>query len=204
MEYKSVGGKDGARKAQRFGEYAKAQGWTGKWSEYFEGDVAVVHIYCLRGDNERLDLWWHDGSVIDVPVYTLAGTKITCRNVSAAAKVIAEQPSAERIKRSVRSRAKSVDLTLEEGDIVTPEIIDQLRGSLPFDGESDDGELEAVLHNRKITRVNRLSGQVNEFYINADRKFKVVRREVASEDYVEFIDATGWHAVNLRSIVSVA
>jgi hypothetical protein len=193
VEYKSPRGRDAGRKAQNFADYAKQYGWTSKWSE----SNGVTHLFCRRGESETIDVWWQDNGCVMPgmePIYTLAGERIKLRNLSAAAKVAEKRPDPERLKRATKKR-KGIEYA---------GAIDGLRTSLPFDDESDDDEIEAVLHNRLITWMNRLSGQLYSARVNADKKFRVIRKDLASLDQIEFTDEEGFHAVYLHSIVSVA
>jgi hypothetical protein len=82
-----------------------------------------------------------------------------------------------------------------------------LRGSVPFDAESTDDEIEAVLHKRSITWINTISGQVDSARIDADKQFKIVRKngnEKIKADFVTFCCAEGYRAVYLKSIVAVS
>lgn len=82
-----------------------------------------------------------------------------------------------------------------------------LRGSVPFDSESSDEEIEAVLHKRAITWVNTISGQVDSARIDVDKQFKIVRKngnEKIKADFITFCSAEGYRAVYLKSIVAVS
>lgn len=192
-------GRTAAEKADNFGKYAKANGWQGKWSS--KEEPHVVHLFCRRGESETIDIWWHaNGSLIldRLPVYTLAGERIKLRNVSAAAKIVAGQPDTSRLRKAVRKQRKQL------GVVETPEeaaeLLASVQGSLPFDHESTDAEIKAVLNNKSIMWINRISGQLNTATVGG-KQFKIVNSDCPRQ--IHFCDSFGYHAVYLDSIVSV-
>ena len=206
-------GRTAAEKADNFGKYAKSHGWQGKWSA--KEEPHVVHLFCRRGESETIDIWWHaNGSLIldRLPVYTLAGEKIKLRNVSAAAKVVAAEPDMSRLRKATRKQRRQMNgdgpVKLSEDEI--SDYIAGMQGSLPFDHESTDEELKAVLKGRTVTWVNRFSGQLNSAVVSDNPKqFKVIREPKPQVHFVypvqrrTMIDTFGFRAVYLDSIVSV-
>lgn len=203
-EYVSVRGRDALRKAEHFGKFAKAYGWSGKWSK--DSDTGIVHLFCRRGENETIDIWWQANGCIEahmMPVYTLAGERIKCHNVSAAAKIAQNPPNHDRLKKAVRKRKRQTGIEYSD-----PAALVAVQGPLPFDHESDDAELEAVLHKRTITWVNSISGELDSAFVDADKQFQVIRKngsEACRGDQIGFCDPTagGYRAVYLNAIVSV-
>lgn len=200
FEYKSPRGRDGAKKAITFGSYAHQFGWSGKWTS----EDGVTHLFCRRGENETLDVWWMENGCVmpgHEPIYHLAGERIKLRNVSAAAKIVTATPDPDRLKKASRKRRKQTGIDGYHPDNAD-ELIMGLQGSLPFDSESDDEEIEAVLHGRTITWVNRMSGETDSAFVNADKQFQVKRN---GHDYITFCDAarSGFRSVYLDSIISV-
>lgn len=187
-------GRTGKEKAVNFGQYAKSYGWGGKWSA--EDDSQSVHLFASRGENESIDIYWHERGVFISATYSLAGEKIRLHNVAAAAQVARNKPDEKRLNKAIRRRrkSKSVDVTQISDDVIAG-----LQTSLPFDKESTDDEVKAVLFNKSITWVNRQTGQVNSAIVGG-KSFKVVRN---GRDYIDFVDGFGFHAVYLDSIVSV-
>lgn len=203
MEYKTIGGKDVTKKVGNFINYAKQFGWTGKWSTNEE--TGVTSLFARRGESETIEIWWQSNGCVmpgDEPIYTLAGERIRMRNVSAAAKIAASKPDPDRIGKAARRRNKGRGGFVPAAD--TEDQISELRGSLPFDSESDDDELEAVLHRRTVVWINRFTGQADSAFVNADKQFDVVRMD-NDRDQIHFCDSAhgGYRAVYLNSIVSV-
>lgn len=193
-------GRTAAEKATNFGVYAKQHGWKGKWSG--EEEPHVVHLFCRRGENETIDIWWHEnGSLMldRLPVYSLAGERIKLRNVSAAAKVVTEQPDTSRLRKAVRKQRRSLGVvdTPEEAS----ELLASVQGSLPFDHESTDAEIETVLFKKDITWINRISGQLHSAHVGGVKQFAVKNGDCPRQ--IQFIDDYGFHSVYLDSIVSV-
>lgn len=178
-------------KAAHFGEYAKAHGWKGGWA-ITDG---MLHLQASRGDNETMGIWWNEetGKFIEA-VYTLAGDSIKCQNVSAAAAIAAKPPSTERLKTAVRKR------TTDKVEAAA-ETIAALQGTLPFDHESSDEEVHAVLFNRGIVWVNRISGALTSATAGGTQ-FRVISNGKAPRQ-ITFCDDLGYHAVYVDSIVSV-
>ena len=192
------------RKASNFANFAKEHGWQSKCTQ--EG--IVVRLFARRGENETLEIQWHDGCVLTefAPVYSLAGERIKVRNLSAASKVIQEKPDPKRLAKATRKRKRQTGIDYSGGPLSDDDRM-SLRGSVPFDAESTDDEIEAVLHKRSITWINTISGQVDSARIDADKQFKIVRKngnEKIKADFVTFCCAEGYRAVYLKSIVAVS
>lgn len=210
-------GRSAREKAAHFGSYAKEHGWTGKWSE--DDDTGLLHLFARRGENETIDIWWimNNGAAHPdmLPIYTLAGEKIKCRNVSAVAAIAAKSPDENRLKKAVRKQKRQMGA----GEPVSQEHIEALQGSLPFDHESTDDELKDVLVGATVVWINRWSGETDTAQISTDPKhFKVARN---GHDYISFVnpipqrvlaqfgkaqmdcDTYGFRSVYLDSIVSV-
>jgi hypothetical protein len=193
-------GRTAAEKADNFGQYAKQHGWSGKWTGTEEPHT--VHLFCRRGESETIDIWWHsNGSLMldRLPVYSLAGERIKLRNVSAAAKIVAGQPDTSRLRKAVRKQRRQL------GVVETPEeaaeLLASVQGSLPFDHESTDAEIKAVLLGKGITWINRISGQLNSAVVGGAKHFAVKNGDCPRQ--IQFIDDYGFHSVYLDSIVSV-
>lgn len=181
-------------KANNFGKFVKQFGWAGKWTK--DQETGHVSLFCRRGENETIEICWHFGGGGTV-YYNLAGERIKCRNVSAAASLAQKEPDTSRLRRAIRKRRRQL------GHVTTDMVEDMLgeaQCSLPFDHESTDAEIKVALFNRSITWINRQSGQVSSAIVKG-RMFKVVRQ--TGRAYVDFVDDYGFHAVYLDSIVSV-
>lgn len=162
----------------------------------------MVHLFCRRGESETIDIWWDwNGSLIldRLPVYSLAGERIKLRNVSAAAKIVAGQPDTSRLHKAVRKQRRSL------GVVETPEeaaeILASVQGSLPFDHESTDDEIEFALFKKDITWINRISGQLHSAHVGGANLFRVSNGDCPRQ--ITFVDDYGFHSVYLDSIVSV-
>ena len=213
-------GRDAGEKAHNFALAIKEHGWSGKWTT--DEITGVLHLFARRGENETIDVWWSRGgkALPDMlPIYTLAGETIKCRNVSAAYAHAANAPDDNRLKKAVRRQQRK----LSNGNSVqnvTAETIASLQCSLPFDHESSDEELKDVLIGRTIVWVNRISGETDTAQISTDPKhFKVNRN---GHDFISFVnpipqrvlasfgkpnmesDTYGFRSVYLDSIVSVS
>lgn len=204
VDYVSPRGRDGLRKATTFANFAKGFGWLSKSTQ--EGNI--VRLFSRRGENETLDIQWHDGCILPglEPIYTMAGERIKLRNLSAASKIVQEQPDPKRLTKATRKRKRQTGIDYSGGPL-SEDDLDSLRGSLPFDAESSDDEIEAVLHKRSITWVNTISGQVDSARVDVDKQFKIVRKngnEKIKADFVTFCSSAGYRAVYLNSIVAVS
>src|SRR5882672_7818924 len=96
-------GRTGPEKAVNFGTYAKQFGWGGKW--LFDEGNGETHLHAFRGDHECIDIWWDvKGRVTQeaLALYIIAGEKIKCRNVSAAADIAAKEPDMTRLQKAHR------------------------------------------------------------------------------------------------------
>ena len=201
MEYKSPRGTDSAAKAEFFGAFIREHGWKGKYD--YDEDTGETHLWAKRGENERLDVYWQrNGSMGEGrdPIYTLAGDQVKLRNLSAMAKIAAAKPDGERLQRAIRKKRKASDVP--DGGY-TPEMMSDLQVALPFDDESSDEEIVAILDHAAITWINRMSGDT-ESGIAGSNHLEVVRRE-DGRHYVNFCDLLGgfFRSVYLSSIVSV-
>lgn len=181
-------------KANNFGKFVKQFGWAGKWTK--DQEAGHVSLFCRRGENETIEIVWHYGGGGTVH-YTLAGERIKCHNVSAAAAIAQKEPDATRLRKAIRKRRRQLGVV--DPEAVT-EMLDDAQCSLPFDHESTDAEIKVALFNRSITWINRQSGQVSSAIVKG-KLFKVVRR--TGRAYIDFVDDYGFHAVYLDSIVSV-
>lgn len=181
-------------KANNFGKFVKQFGWAGKWTK--DQETGHVSLFCRRGENETIEIVWHYGGGGTVH-YTLAGERIKCHNVSAAAAIAQKEPDATRLRKAIRKRRRQLGVV--DPEAVT-EMLDDAQCSLPFDHESTDAEIKVALFNRSITWINRQSGQVSSAIVKG-KLFKVVRR--TGRAYIDFVDDYGFHAVYLDSIVSV-
>lgn len=213
-------GRTAREKASHFGAYAKEHGWTGKWSE--DEDTGLLHLFARRGESETIDIWWiiENGAAHPdmLPIYTLAGEKIKCRNVSAIAVIAAKSADENRLKKAVRKQKRQWGIQ-ESGEKVTKEQIELLQTTLPFDHESTDQEVLDALYGRTITWVNRISGETDSATVGGNTKHcKVIRN---GHDQISFVnpipqrvlaqfgkaqmdcDTYGFRAVYLDSIVSV-
>jgi hypothetical protein len=185
-------GRSATDKASNFGKYAREHGWTGSFKE----EDGMVHLFARRGEGETIDIWWYpNGSLVldKLPIYTLAGERIKLRNVSAAAKVAAEEPDTSRLRKAVRKQRG-------RGDVIA------VKGSYDFTGMPDD-EIEASLLGRRIVWINSISGQPDTAMVEGRKTLRVTRD--SGEDMksvkaqVHFTDTSGFHAVYLDAIVSV-
>jgi hypothetical protein len=189
-------------KANNFGSFVKQFGWGGCWKEESNGNIALI---ATRGDNEEIEIIWYKTPQPGEPNgevwYTFAGQSKRCHNVAEAAKIAQSPPDPNTVRKAIRSKRQ------ENGEM-TPEMIESLQGSLPFDHESSDEELKLVLFHKDITWINRLSGRTRSAMIGGRRHFKVVRRE-DKHDYIDFVSVPPrgeipvFYAVYLDSIVSV-
>jgi hypothetical protein len=197
-------------KATNFGTFVKQFGWKGNFETDADGNVDLT---AKRGDNEVITITWYKGGGGEV-WYTLAGQRIKCNNVSAAAKIAKDDPDPSRFRRAVRKR--KTDSAVEE---FTPEMLEDLQGSLPFDHESSDAEIQEVLLGRTLTWINLTTGKVETAEVSDKPKhFSVCRN---GHDYVNFVypiparvlsrwgkdhmesDTYGFRSVYLDRIVSV-
>ena len=103
------------RKASNFANFAKEHGWQSKCTQ--EG--IVVRLFARRGENETLEIQWHDGCVLTefAPVYSLAGERIKVRNLSAASKVIQEKPDPKRLAKATRKRKRQTGIDYSGGPL---------------------------------------------------------------------------------------
>lgn len=190
-------GRTGPEKAVNFGTYAKQFGWGGKW--LFDEGTGETHLHAFRGDNECIDIWWQaNGAVIQtaLPIHTLAGEKIKCRNVSAAAAIAAKEPDVTRLQKAHRKQRRAVGGKVE------------VKATYDFEDMTDD-EIEQALLGRTIGWVNTLSGEVDQAEVLGRKTIKVTRSGLGDEEsevkpQVHFTDGSGFHAVYLESIVSVS
>ena len=187
-------GHTGQDKAVNFGLYLKSYGWSGSWTT--DDKAGTVQLGAKRGNNEAIEIQWKMSGTFLKGTYVLAGEKFRMHNVAAAAAVASEAPNEDRLKKSVRRQRKKIDHTNPD---VVGDMVAVAQCSLPFDGESSDAEIKAVLFNKSITWVNRQTGQINTAIVGG-KNFKVVRN---GRDYIDFVDGFGFHAVYLDSIVSV-
>jgi hypothetical protein len=185
-------------KANNFGMFVKEYDWTGGYETLDNGNVKLI---TTRGESEVIEITWFKtggGTVF----YTLAGEKVKCRNVSAAALIAQKQPDHSKLRKAVRRKRASIEVG---SDIVAQDLIDSLQGSLPFDHESTDAELKLVLKNKQIAWINRISGNIHTAVVTINKQFKVDR----DKHNITFIDGTGagafpaFRSVCLDSIVSV-
>ena len=191
--YHSQGG-NAAGKAAYFAEFIKTHGGGGSWST----EDGMLHLVANRGDNETIEIWWEETGKFIEAIYTLASETVGCHNVSAAAAIAAKAPSTERLRNAARTKRKEMGVIDKAQD--ASELIASAQGTLPFDHESTDKELKAVLFNRSITWVNRLSGALYSAVVGG-KMFRVVNGDVPRQ--ISFCDSYGYHAVYLDSIVSV-
>lgn len=193
-------GRSAADKAYKFAMYTQEHGWAGKWST--NEKTGITHLFARRGENETIDIWWLANGSLDLdhlPVYTLAGERIKLRNVSAAAAIARNLPNPDRLKKNVRRR-RNTNGTVTPTD--ASELLASVQGSLPFDHESTDAELKAVLFGRTITWLSPTAGLLNSAVVGGKNVFKVVRKATCPT-YIDFVDDTGFHSVHLDKIVSV-
>jgi hypothetical protein len=194
-------------KATNFGLYVKQFGWKGNFTTDADGNVDLV---ATRGENEQITITWYAGGG-GLVTYILAGDSIKCNNVSAAAKIAKEKPDPSRFRRAVRKRKVDEDYT--------PEMLEDLQGTLPFDHDSTDDEIRAALLGKTITWINRFSGQVETADVSPKpNHFSVCRN---GNDYINFVypiparvmsrwgkehmesDTYGFRSVYINRIVSV-
>lgn len=195
-EYQSRG-RTGPEKAVNFGTYAKQYGWGGKW--LMDEGTGVTHLHAYRGDNETIDIWWDaKGRVTQeaLPLYVIAGEKIKCRNVSAAADIVAKEPDMTRLQKATRKQRRASGGNVE------------VKATYDFEDMTDD-EIEQALLGRTIGWVNTLSGEVDQAEVLGRKTIKVTRSSLGDEEsevkpQVHFTDSSGFHAVYLHAIVSVS
>lgn len=183
-------GRSGPDKAANFGSYVKPYGWDGKWSR--DEETGVTHLFARRGENETINVWWQaNGAVIQeaLPMYTIAGEKIKCRNVSHAATIASREPDVDRLAKATKKQTRNLT-----GDKKI-----ELTATYDFTGMADD-EIEKMLLGARIGWINRLSGSVEQAQVCGRKQIKVVRN---GHTQLHFIDGDGFHAVYLDSIVSV-
>lgn len=184
-------GRSAREKAAHFGAYVKEHGWTGKWSE--DEDTGLLHLFARRGENETIDIWWiiENGAAHPdmLPIYTLSGEKIKCRNVSAAAAMAAKSEDDANERRAAARRTKPK--THKAHKVVKTTKYLQMR----------DDELEKLVLGRKIKWVNSISGDLEEAVVGGIKiKPRVVRNGHARLD---FLCDEGFRSVYLDQIVSV-
>lgn len=206
-------GRTAVEKAVNFGQHAKAHGWTGK--QTLDEETGVRHLFARRGESETIDIWWIEDTGAAhpdmLPIYTLAGEKIKCRNVSAVAAIAAKEPDTSRLRKAARKQRRKFDSPTVLSEEEIDDYIVSMQGTLPFDQESTDEEIKVALKGRTISWVNRMSGQVNSALVSDNPKhFSVIRN---GRDYVNFVypvqraheyETYGFRAVYLDSIVGVA
>lgn len=188
-------GRTGPDKAVNFGTYAKGHGWTGKWSQ--DETTGITHLFCRRGESETVDIWWQpSGGIISemLPIYTLAGEKIKCRNVSAAALIVRNEPDTSRLHKAVRKQRKGFGVCETNGEAHRTDKYIKMA----------DNELEQLLFGATVSWINSISGEVQTAEVGGKRTMKVIREvESGARDQVHFVDSFGFHAVYLDAIVSV-
>lgn len=202
VDYKSPRGRDGLRKANTFASFAAEFGWQCKVNQ----NGLEVKLFARRGTSETLDFIWIDGSWSDCCFYTLAGERIKCHNLSAASRIVQEKPDPKRLTKATQKRKRQTGIDYTTNHVFSEDDLLAARGSLPFDSESSDDEIEAVLHRKSITWLNTISGQVYSAFVDADRQFAIVRKncnEKIKADYITFSTKFGYRAVYLHSIVAV-
>jgi hypothetical protein len=186
-------GRTAREKAAHFGAFAKEHGWTGKWSE--DEESGILHLFARRGENETIDIWWiiANGAAHPdmLPIYTLSGEKIKCRNVSAAAAHAAKSEDDANERRAAARRAKPKKHAEHEHKVVkTTKYL-----------EMHDDELERLVLGRKIKWVNSLSGDVEEAVVGGSKiKPRVIRN---GHDRLDFLCDEGFRSAYLDQIVSI-
>lgn len=197
--YHSRGGTS-EEKARHFGQYAKTHGWTGKWSE--DEDTGILHLFARRGENETIDIWWLPTGAAHpdmLPIYTLAGEKIKCRNVSAIAVIAAKTADENRLRKAESKQRRQFKVKASSTE------------SLAALKSSSDDELKQMLLGSTISWVGPITGELNTAVVsNKPKNFKVVRN---GHDYVNFVypiqnmkepDTYGFRSVYLDSIVGIS
>lgn len=203
-------------KAYNFGMFLKDFGWTGGWVENEDtGDVTVT----LTRGGEKIEVFWTSPIPWPEVWYHYAGSKIKCRNVSQAALFGQGQPDPDRMRRGAgrllpsrvgNGRGNAVPGVVSTGSAEPPDVesvIDEVRGTLPFDRESSAEEIFAVLKpriNPVLIWVNRLSGQVQQDYIKTwSRHFKITSNK-DGKLIIHFAGAHQFNAVYVDSIIGVS
>lgn len=79
-------------------------------------------------------------------------------------------------------------------------ICDPPIGGLPFDRYSSDDAICAVLLHRDVVWINRMSGHQHTAVVGA---IHTITRRGGDDDYITFIDKSGYHSVYLNQIVAV-
>lgn len=192
-------GRNGAEKAQQFGLHCKEHDWSGKY--HLDEATGIVYLFARRGESETIEIWWSEkGKALPdkLPVYTLAGERIKLRNVSAAAVKVASEPDTSRLTKATRKQRRQ--LGADAGPVV-------VQGSYDFSDMTDD-EVEQALLGRRITWINSISGQADTAMVEGRKTLRVTRDSgddtKAVKAQVHFTDTSGFHAVYLDNIVSVA
>lgn len=189
-------GRNGVEKAQQFGLHCKEHDWSGKYT--LDEATGIVYLFARRGEQETIEIWWSEaGKALPdkLPVYTLVGERIKLRNVSAAAVRVASEPDVDRLRKATRKARRAA------GEPVAVE------GSYDFTDMTDD-EIEHSLLGRTITWINSLSGQMDSAQVLGRKTLRVTRdggeESKPVKAQVHFTDHSGFHAVYLDNIVSVA
>lgn len=189
-------GKSAEEKARHFGEHVHEYGWAGKWSQ--DEDTGILHLFARRDENETIDVWWLPTGAAHpdmLPIYTLAGEKIKCRNVSAIAHLAMKTPDENRLRKAVQKQTRR--------RTVKPEVELNIK-------EQTDDEIAEQLLGKTITWVNTISGKVDIAMIGDNpRQLRVIRN---GHDYIDFVQrprgkderfGDGYRSVYLDSIVKV-
>ena len=223
-------GKTPEEKVHNFALFIKEHGWTGTWQR--DEESRILTLKASNGDNEKIDIEWPEGQWWPDVWYSFAGNTIKCRNISHAAKLAQEPPDQDAMRRAASKRKKvalrhsvvgpnrAATGRTESGlplDLPSPssglrsdmcasaeELIESLAVSLPFDKESTQAEVVAVLkrhRNPTITWVNRLTGQVHTGTIKSGGRNNRVTTTKEGKVIITFADPFGFHSVYVRSII---
>ena len=201
-------GKTHKEKVYNFGLHIKQFGWSGRWWQAAESDVLEAKME--RG-GETIQIWWPDNQWWPDVYYTYAGDQIKCRNISQAAKIAADKPNPERMRKSARKKASGGRRIAEafaaaggNSDSTTEELIDALRTSIPFDSESTPEEIKAVIKtkvNPTIVWVNRLTGGAEQDYIKTWSRHLKVTENKEGKKIINFVGADRFRSVYVDSVI---
>ena len=205
-------GKTHKEKVFNFGKHIKQFGWSGEWKQP-EGDP-ILRATMKRGNAETISIEWPDDQWWPDVFYSYAGETIKCRNISAAAKIAAEKPNAERMRKSVgkkrsggRRIAEAFAAATGNSDETTAELIDALRTTLPFDSESTPEEIKAIIKtkvNPTIVWVNRLSGAAEQDYIKTWSRHLKITENKEGKKIINFVGGHQFHSVYVDSVIGFA
>ncbi len=187
---------DSTYKGKQLAAYARENGWEAKGQP--DGERCDVELW--RGD-ERIAVYWINGSLVEAPLYTLAGSTTKLRNVSEIKKQLLKQPDLSR-----RLRRNRTSKVVEEA----PDNIEKLLGMrllLPPFEDMEDREVLRELYNHSIVWINRLTQMPDEDAIRRGINYNAdlyhMSLSSAGRRIVNFMGVFQFRSVALDTLVQV-